>query len=191
MWQVAGFVSCAAATAALTARWMIDSSRWCLRIAPERGSRLREGAGKTYCQAHCRAAPGYFCARAPGRKTSPYPSERSDDVGEARKRLPQDVPVEEEEGAQCLVLGRGRHVLADREVREKGVDLGLAHFVRMPLAVEQDEALHPGHVSLLCSEAVVARSDRDPDTFEKARLLRLVRRRLEPGIGRTGRHDAS
>lgn len=48
--------------ACLTALWTADSSRWWCLTAPVRGSRLREAAGKKYCQPEVLSAPGYLRA---------------------------------------------------------------------------------------------------------------------------------
>ena len=47
---------------------------------------------------------------------------------------------EEEECGQRLVLRRGAHLLTDRQMRQKGVDLELAHLGGVPQAVEVVEA---------------------------------------------------
>ena len=42
-----------------------------------------------------------------------------------------------------------------RKIRQKPLNLGRAHRARMALAVAQDEAAYPCHVSLLGAQAVV------------------------------------
>ena len=64
--------------------------------------------------------------------------------------------VKEEQGAEGLVLRRGRDLPFDSQVREEGVDLGRAHLPRMTLVVEEDEALDPSGVGVLGADAVVA-----------------------------------
>src|SRR3989442_1864705 len=75
------------------------------------------------------------------------------DEGRSAKPL---FPIEEQQRAQRLVLGRGRDLLADGERREKGTDFRGAHLRRMPLPVEKDVALDPMDVRLLGAAAVVA-----------------------------------
>ena len=62
---------------------------------------------------------------------------------------PQHLPVQEQQRRQSLVLRRGRHRLVHRQVSQESLDLGLAHRVRVALAVEQDEAANPVNISLL------------------------------------------
>ena len=67
-----------------------------------------------------------------------------DEVVQPRQRLAQDGLVQEEEGAQCLVLGRGSQVRIHSQGRQKLGDLDLAHLGGVPLAVEEDEPLGTG-----------------------------------------------
>jgi hypothetical protein len=45
------------------------------------------------------------------------------------------------------------------QVGQEGVDLGRPHHQRVLLAVEADEAPHPGAIRLLGAQAVVAQPD--------------------------------
>ena len=56
---------------------------------------------------------------------------------------PEHIVVEEEDGAEGLALGTGGYLSDHRGVGQEGVDLGGAHFVRVPLLVEEDEAAAP------------------------------------------------
>ena len=48
---------------------------------------------------------------------------------------------------------------AAHALRKLGRDLALAHFPRMALSVEEDEALDPMHVSLFGADAQMAHPD--------------------------------
>jgi hypothetical protein len=79
---------------------------------------------------------------------------------ETRLRLFENRPVEEEESGEGLILGRGRDLSSNRQIRKKRVDLGFPHLDGMALAVEQDETPDPSDVGLLGPEAVVTGADR-------------------------------
>jgi hypothetical protein len=100
---------------------------------------------------------------------------RAHDAVERREVDLEDVAVEEEERSQRLVLRRGADALAHGEVREEGVDLGLAHLGGMALVVEEDVAARPRDVGLLRAQAVVPRADRVAHAVEQARLSRRGR----------------
>ncbi len=88
----------------------------------------------------------------------------------------QDVPVQEDQGAQGLGLCRGADALLHREVRQERVELLLPHVGGVADPVEEDVAPDPVHVGLLGSLAVVARPNRLANPVEELRL---------------GRHDLS
>ena len=80
------------------------------------------------------------------------------------QRPSQDDLVEEQQGAEGLVLGRGGHVPLHRQVRQERDDFRLAHLQRMPLAVEEDESLRSSgrrHPRCGCCNAI-AWSPRGP-----------------------------
>jgi hypothetical protein len=54
--------------------------------------------------------------------------------------LVQHLAVEEQRGAEGLILGRGVDVLLHRQMGERGFDFRRAHFVGMALAVEEEVA---------------------------------------------------
>ena len=85
----------------------------------------------------------------------------------------EHVLVEEQQPGERLVLGRGGHVAFGGEVREEGVDLDVAHVLRVTLAVEEDEAPDPAHVGLLGPVRVVPCPQRRADAVEQARGLRI------------------
>jgi hypothetical protein len=49
---------------------------------------------------------------------------------------------------------------------KKGLDLALAHVVRMPLVMEEDEAPAPIYIGLVSSNAVTQSSDFLPDLIQ-------------------------
>jgi len=61
----------------------------------------------------------------------------------------KDLPVQEKDSAQGLVLGGGGDVSFLGQVSEEGADLWGAHLSRMAFIVEQDETPHPIHIGLL------------------------------------------
>lgn len=63
---------------------------------------------------------------------------RPDDLVEPRQVDTQHRPIEEEQGAQRLVLGGRRDPVLDGERGEKRADLRGSHLGRVPLAVEED-----------------------------------------------------
>jgi hypothetical protein len=90
----------------------------------------------------------------------------------------EDFLVQEEDGTEGLVLGRGADVALDGQVRQEAVDLGRAHLQRVPIAVEEDEAAHPGNVGLLGAQAAMAQPNGGAQPIQEFRLL--------PALGRTG-----
>jgi len=61
------------------------------------------------------------------------------------------LTVEEQQGAEGLVLGGGGDVLLHGQVGEKGLNFRDSHLLWVSLAVEQDVALDPVHVGLFPS----------------------------------------
>lgn len=106
----------------------------------------------------------------------------ADDGAEGVERAAEDVAVEKEQGREGLVLGGGGGLLLHREVGEEGVDLGLAHLVRMALAVEEDVPAGPRDVGLLGPQAVVPRAEGGAEAVEKAGFVHpsLRPRRVTP-----------
>ena len=95
----------------------------------------------------------------------------------------QHLVIEEEDGLHGYVLGAGRDVTFDSEVREEGFDLGGAQVTGMgndavgPL-VEEDEAGHPVDVGLFGAVRVMF------DAHDVARLIEqfgFSHRRAPPG----------
>ena len=107
---------------------------------------------------------------------------RAHDVLHPAKFLPKNLLVEKQNRAQGLILRRRRHVAGHGKMREERLNLDLAHFARVPLAVEDDEAANPVGVSLLGADAVVAHPDRVTHPIEETRRSgrgRTVRIRVE------------
>ena len=81
----------------------------------------------------------------------------------------EDDLIEEQQGGQSLILGRGRDLPVDRQMVEEGYDLSFSHLVGMPFAVEEDELPDPADVSLLRPDAVMKSADRVADPIEQPR----------------------
>lgn len=67
--------------------------------------------------------------------------------------------VQEQDSAQCLILGGSGDVALHGQVGQELLDLRFAHFLGVALAVKQDVALDPVHVGLLGADAVVLEAD--------------------------------
>jgi len=61
------------------------------------------------------------------------------------------------------------------KMRQKRLNLQLAHFGGVPLAVEENKAAYPAGVCLLGANAVVTHPDRVTHPIEQARLARCGR----------------
>ena len=85
----------------------------------------------------------------------------------------QDIPVQEEQGAQSLVLSGGSNVLLDCEVSEEGFDVAGRKDFRMPFLVEEDKAPDPGDVGLFGAEGIILKADCHADLLEEARRVRM------------------
>jgi hypothetical protein len=62
---------------------------------------------------------------------------------------PEDLAIEEEDGLEGLILGRGSDIFVDSQVGEEGFDFLGAHFLGVAFAVEEDKAADPIHIGLL------------------------------------------
>jgi hypothetical protein len=56
--------------------------------------------------------------------------------------------IEKQYGVECLILSGSRDISIYGQMRQKGFDFRLSHFIRMPFAVEQDKPFYPGCISL-------------------------------------------
>src|SRR6185437_1702568 len=80
----------------------------------------------------------------------------ANDAVDAVERAFQDVLVQEEQGAEGLVLrGRG-NVAIDREIGEEFVDFRFGHLLRMAFVVEEDETPGPVVIGVFGANGVVA-----------------------------------
>jgi len=84
---------------------------------------------------------------------------------------PQDGPVEKEQGAQGLGLGRRADPLVHRQMGQEGIHLNFAHLRRMALPMEQDVVTYPMKVGLLRPQAHVPHPQCVTDLVEQARRL--------------------
>ena len=74
----------------------------------------------------------------------------------AEQLYAEHLSVEEDQGIEGLVLGRGRHVAIRREVGQEGPDVVLIEVAGMGRVVEADEAGDPADVRLFRVAAVLA-----------------------------------
>jgi hypothetical protein len=70
----------------------------------------------------------------------------------------KDVPVQEQQRGECLILGRRADLAGHGEVGQEGVDLGFGHVAGVAEIVEVDEATDPQTVCLLGPPTVVTRA---------------------------------
>ena len=75
--------------------------------------------------------------------------------------LVEDFAIKEHEGVERLVLGGRGDVARNGQVGKEGLDFNSAHVGRMPLAMEEDEALDPAGVRVLGVDGVMF----DPEHF--------------------------
>jgi hypothetical protein len=78
------------------------------------------------------------------------------------------VPVQEQEGAERLHLGRRRHPALDGQVGEERLDLGGPQLDRVPRAVEQDEPAGPVYIRVLGAEGVIPDPEGRPHLVQQA-----------------------
>jgi hypothetical protein len=80
-------------------------------------------------------------------------------VVDPRHVAAEDVPVEEQQRAERLVLRGGGHGAGRGQCVQERRDRLVPQLAGMAPAVEDDEAANPGHVGLLGPSAVVARAN--------------------------------
>src|SRR5207245_11186056 len=85
-----------------------------------------------------------------------------------------DLPVEEEERRQGLVLRRATDLGIDGERGQKAGGFGGTQLTRVTLAVKQDVPTDPADVGLLRPATVVPRSKRVPDDVDQLRGARRL-----------------
>ena len=86
---------------------------------------------------------------------------------EPRQLAAEDLAVEEEKGAERLVLGGGADLAPRGEVAEVPRHLGCAEAVGVPLPVKEDEAADPGDVRVLGAAAEVPGAQDAADAVEE------------------------
>src|SRR6266542_3488421 len=77
----------------------------------------------------------------------------------ARAGPAPDVAVEEQQGAERLVLGGGGHPPVDRQRAQEASDFGRPHLRGVALAEEEDVASDPRDVGFLGAAAVMASTE--------------------------------
>ena len=83
------------------------------------------------------------------------------------------MPVEKQQRAQRLILGRSADVLPYGQMRQKPVDLHLAYSGRVAFSMKENEPFDPGQVGLFRSATVVSRSE---DVSHSQKELLLMRK---------------
>src|SRR5437867_1534731 len=81
----------------------------------------------------------------------------------------EDLTVEKQQGAQCLVLRRGRDVVLLGQGAEELRDLDRSHLRRVALAVKHDVPANLGHVRLLRASAAMASAQSVANAVEQTR----------------------
>lgn len=94
--------------------------------------------------------------------------------------LPEHVLVEEQQGAERLILRGSTDLALDRQMRQEIPDMSGGQIFGMAFAVKANVALDPIGVRLLRADAVM---------FEPANVTNLVKEFGLAGVG-TGRYDA-
>ena len=79
----------------------------------------------------------------------------------------EHVAIEEQQGAERLVLCGGSDVLLHGQVGEEGFDFRDAHVARVLFMVEQDVAPDPADVGLFGADRVVFEADGVADLVEE------------------------
>jgi hypothetical protein len=78
----------------------------------------------------------------------------------------ENLLVEKKKGAEGLILSGCSDAAFDGKMAQEQGNLGFAHLLRMPFAVEEDEASDPINVSLLGAEAVMPGAQMPADAIE-------------------------
>lgn len=81
-----------------------------------------------------------------------------------------DMPVEEDEGSQCLVLGGGGDLLLVGKPVQVCAYFACPHLVGVLILMEPDEMEDPFQIGLLGPEREVLDSDGLPDGEQKGRF---------------------
>jgi len=123
-----------------------------------------------------------------------HPGLRTAQVLHPRQLLAQDLPIEEQQRAQGLLVSRDRHVPFIGQVGEKLLHLALPEFTRVAHAVIADEGPRPVDIRLFGAKAVVqvpdalAQTCEQPGRSRAAARSRRGLRRLRADSGAHGAH---
>ena len=79
----------------------------------------------------------------------------------------EHLPIQEEEGAESLILGGAGDVFLHGQVGQECFYFGSAHFGRMAHAVEKDVALDPVDVGLLGADRAMLEADGVANLIQK------------------------
>lgn len=84
------------------------------------------------------------------------------------------MPVKEEDGIECLILGCRRNVPRDRLMYQVRLDLRQSQVLRMSLVVEQDLAPDPTQVGFFGADTVVFETKDVPHLIQQLLGLRFL-----------------
>jgi hypothetical protein len=79
----------------------------------------------------------------------------------------KNLPIQEQQRAERLALGRRANLPFHREVRKIPTDLVTTHLRRMLLAVKDNEPPNPCGVGFFGPAAIVTKADRLAETIEQ------------------------
>jgi hypothetical protein len=94
-------------------------------------------------------------------------------------RLSKNVPIQEEDGAERLILRRRAHSTVHRKVLEEAGYVTLTQLRRVAPVMKYDKATYPIDVRRLRALAVATRSQPPTNAFEQPQLSLRVRRPIE------------
>jgi hypothetical protein len=92
------------------------------------------------------------------------------DVLDELERLVEDFAVEEEEGAEGLILRGCGDVALDGEMSEETADVLFGELSRVTTVVEENVLADPAYVGLLGADAVVTATEGGANVVEKSGL---------------------
>src|SRR5206468_7698961 len=96
------------------------------------------------------------------------------DALEPRQFDAENFLVEEQDSALGLILGRGRHVVGDCQIRQECFDFERAEFRRVALVVKDDKSSNPLDIGLFCAKAVMLEANAIADARKETRRLRCI-----------------
>src|SRR6185295_19680877 len=71
----------------------------------------------------------------------------------------QHVPIQKQDRALCLILGRSADLSVHRQMSQKRLDLCASHRGGMTLVMKKNKAFNPIRISRLSANAVMLRAD--------------------------------